>query len=331
MSALLVAFEQSGTTHWVGFSSCRKRAWGMQGSTTNGVLPIGIADSIRKAGCLFLDSTRGAVEGLSEMKDLAGIDTSRIFAFDGRHAAILVTEDRTRVFCQQISAGLYDLGVSTEPRPDWQDILDVAASSLSTDGHGSSARGAVGGMEPLFKALPLWASVVHLAPHRVSIHQRSADGVTDGVAFQHSLINGDGGLVSTGKEEMYHNSVQDAFVIFNTHPSGSTRFIEQSRALTSGHTRSSEARRMVPKKTSPPRRRRKDPNRPRGYVSAFNFFVKDKRSAYVRDAQGFSPGNNNEVNKKLGQAWKELTTEEKNCYQARSDVDKCRYLKVSRA
>lgn len=82
----------------------------MQGSKKNGALPIGIADSIRKAGCLFLDSTRGAVQGLSEMKDLAGIDTSRIFAFDGRHAAILVTEDDTRVFCQQISAGLYDLG-----------------------------------------------------------------------------------------------------------------------------------------------------------------------------------------------------------------------------
>lgn len=105
------------------------------------------------------------------------------------------------------------------------------------------------------------------------------------MAFQHSLVNGDGGLVSTGKEEMYHNSVEDAFVIFNTHPSGSTRFVEHSRALTSGHTRSSEACRMVLKKASPPRRRRKDPNRPRGYVSAFNFFVKDKRSAYVRDAQ----------------------------------------------
>lgn len=57
--------------------------------------------------------------------------------------------------------------VSIEPRPDWQDILDVAASSLITDGVDSSARGAVGGMEPLLKALPLWASVVHVAPHRV--------------------------------------------------------------------------------------------------------------------------------------------------------------------
>lgn len=82
----------------------------MHASNKNDVLKVGVAEKIRNAGRAFLDLTCGALEGLSAMEGFDGIDKSRIFAYDGRHAAILVTENHTRIFCQHVSDGLYDLG-----------------------------------------------------------------------------------------------------------------------------------------------------------------------------------------------------------------------------
>lgn len=82
----------------------------MNVSNKNRVLKIGAAENIREAGRSFLDLTCGALEGLSAMEQFDDIEQSRIFAYDGRHAAILVTENHTRICCQHISDGLYDLG-----------------------------------------------------------------------------------------------------------------------------------------------------------------------------------------------------------------------------
>lgn len=81
----------------------------MHAASMNGVLKVGVAESIRDAGRSFLDSTCGALESLAAVEDFDSINNSRIFAYDGRHAAILVTENHTRVFRQYVSAGLYDL------------------------------------------------------------------------------------------------------------------------------------------------------------------------------------------------------------------------------
>lgn len=82
----------------------------MEGSFKHDVPPVDLFDSVRNAGLLFLDSGCKALASLSAVNDFDGSDRSRVFAYDGVHAAILVTEGRTRIFCQQVSSGLYDLG-----------------------------------------------------------------------------------------------------------------------------------------------------------------------------------------------------------------------------
>lgn len=82
----------------------------MEGSFRDDGPPVDLFDGVRNAGLLFLDLGCEALASLSAANDLHGIDRSRIFAYDGVHAAILVTEGRRRIFCQQVSCGLYDLG-----------------------------------------------------------------------------------------------------------------------------------------------------------------------------------------------------------------------------
>lgn len=82
----------------------------MEGSFENDVPSVDLVDGVRNAGLLFLDLDCEAIASLSAADDFDGIDRSRVFAYDGVHAAIMVTEGRTRVFCQQVSSGLYDLG-----------------------------------------------------------------------------------------------------------------------------------------------------------------------------------------------------------------------------
>lgn len=82
----------------------------MHASNKNSTLKVGVAENIREGGRSFLDSKRGALEGLFAIEKFEDMDKCRIFAYDGRHAAIMVTENHTRIFCQHVSAGLYDLG-----------------------------------------------------------------------------------------------------------------------------------------------------------------------------------------------------------------------------
>lgn len=85
----------------------------MHGFTKDDVPDVEVTEIIRNAGRSFLASTSGALESLSAlsaMQGFCGIDRSRVFAYDGWQAAMLVTEDHTKIFCGEISEGLYNLG-----------------------------------------------------------------------------------------------------------------------------------------------------------------------------------------------------------------------------
>ena len=69
-----------------------------------------------------------------------------------------------------------------------------------------------------------------------------------------------------------------------------------------------------------------EPQKPKGYMAAFNIFVKAVRSQVILEP-GVSNKSNNDINKLLGQRWGGLSTEEKNKYEIKSLVDKDRYLR----
>ncbi len=82
-----------------------------------------------------------------------------------------------------------------------------------------------------------------------------------------------------------------------------------------------------------PKNKRRDPQKPRGYISAFNFFLQDQRSrAYNEneeeiEAAGPKPSDrNNAINKILGKMWKELSPSERATYDEMATSDKRRYL-----
>ncbi|CAM9380578.1 unnamed protein product, partial [Hapterophycus canaliculatus] len=205
-----------------------------------------------------------------------------------------------------------------ERRFDWQASLAAAASLLAADDVKYNTEEALGGERMPFNKPPLLATTVHMAPGRVSVHQRCADGATEGSSVQYAM----------GKQ---HPSVQDAFVIFTAHPAGSERFVQRSRAVVSGDSTCSEAHVAMSAGTissKKMRKTKKDPRGPRGYVSDFNFYVKAKRPAYVRDAQVDSAHANNEINKELGKAWKRATVEERNHFKRLAEMDKARYVEV---
>lgn len=86
----------------------------MHGLTKGDGPDAAVAEIIRNAGRSFLASTGGVLESLSAlsaMQDFCRINKGRAFAYDGLHAAILVTEgkDRTKIFCDKVSDGLYNL------------------------------------------------------------------------------------------------------------------------------------------------------------------------------------------------------------------------------
>ncbi len=82
-----------------------------------------------------------------------------------------------------------------------------------------------------------------------------------------------------------------------------------------------------------PKDKRRDPHKPRGYISAFNCFSQDQRPrAYSEnkdeiEAAGPKPSDrNNAINKILGKMWKELNPEERAAYDEMATLDKRRYL-----
>ncbi len=71
-------------------------------------------------------------------------------------------------------------------------------------------------------------------------------------------------------------------------------------------------------------RKAKDPNRPLGYVSAFNKFVQEFRPVFLARYPSASKSSNNDINKVMGKAWKLLPNSQVVAYEAKSDKDKKR-------
>lgn len=104
------------------------------------------------------------------------------------------------------------------------------------------------------------------------------EGATEVLAFNHFQTHVDKeSFGATGPS----SAVQDAYTIFSTQPLGGP----QARTVVKESIRfsKSQARAVAYEDARPPKRRKKDPNRPRGYISAFNFFVQDKRRTYVQN------------------------------------------------
>jgi len=65
--------------------------------------------------------------------------------------------------------------------------------------------------------------------------------------------------------------------------------------------------------------------KPKGYISAFNFYLKAVRE----DMRKMHPNlKNNDINAIIGKTWAELSKEEKNKYELQAQEDKVRYLKA---
>jgi hypothetical protein len=79
-------------------------------------------------------------------------------------------------------------------------------------------------------------------------------------------------------------------------------------------------------------RKKRDPNKPQGYMSGFNFFAKEHRANLLEkepELQNQST-NTNLMNKLLGTVWKNMSKQERTKYEEMAVADKCRYLKVRR-
>lgn len=77
-----------------------------------------------------------------------------------------------------------------------------------------------------------------------------------------------------------------------------------------------------------PKRKKRDPNQPAGYISGFNFFAKDARPRLLIEYPKLkeSGATNNEINKLIGKLWKSLPLKFRTIYEQRSWHDKLRYL-----
>ena len=71
-----------------------------------------------------------------------------------------------------------------------------------------------------------------------------------------------------------------------------------------------------------PRPINRDPSRPRGHMSAYAFYVQDRREIYRR--QGVKV-NFAEFSKECSTLWKTMTVEQRNGYQQLAEHDKIRY------
>lgn len=123
---------------------------------------------------------------------------------------------------------------------------------------------------------------IPLFVRQVVVHQRcreeAMEGATEVLSFHHVQTQVDHeGVGSMDKL----SAVQDSYTIFGTQALGGS----QARAMVKESTRFSkpQARAVAYEDARPSKRRKKDPNRPRGYISAFNFFVQDKRRTYVQN------------------------------------------------
>ncbi len=126
--------------------------------------------------------------------------------------------------------------------------------------------------------------------HQISVHQRYPGDEKESLAVQYTVGEDDdhcGARSTNGKNS---SRFQDALLIFGKDPSHRVHFLQHSLALMSERSKyiDSGARdsgaRATPKGITRGRRKR-DPKRPKGYVSGFNHFVREQTPAYVRETK----------------------------------------------
>jgi hypothetical protein len=76
------------------------------------------------------------------------------------------------------------------------------------------------------------------------------------------------------------------------------------------------------------KKEKKDPNKPKGALSAYMFYVKNNRDRVIKENKGLSFG---EVGKKCGEEWAALDAKGKKKYEDMNAEDKKRYAKEMEA
>lgn len=113
------------------------------------------------------------------------------------------------------------------------------------------------------------------------VHQFGDDGIHEVLTVQVVQASADVEHLGAGETRGERAEVvHDAYIVFATPPPGGERYVPLVQAGAQETTR-------------PSKRHKRDPSRPRGYISAFNYFVQDKRQAYVQnhpEAQVILPG-----------------------------------------
>lgn len=118
--------------------------------------------------------------------------------------------------------------------------------------------------------------------HQISVHQRYPGDEKESFAVQY-----------TGGEDIDHGRAtstngnnssrfQDSLLIFGKDPSDRVHFLQHSRALVSERSKYIDSEAWATSKGTTRGRRKRDPKRPKGYVSGFNHFVQEQTPAYVR-------------------------------------------------
>lgn len=103
------------------------------------------------------------------------------------------------------------------------------------------------------------------------VHLFGEDGIQEALTVQVVQASADVEHLCAGdtigdRAEVVH----DAYIVFATPPPGGERYVPQVQA-------------GAQETAKPSKRHKRDPSRPRGYISAFNYFVQDKRQAYVQN------------------------------------------------
>lgn len=125
--------------------------------------------------------------------------------------------------------------------------------------------------------------------HQISVHQRYRGDELESFAVQYMSGKDNGRDCAKSTHGQHVSGFQDAFLIFGKDPSDRTHFVQHARALMSQNVRRVDAEPRATFKGITPRRRKKDPKRPKGYVSGFNFFVIDQTKALVRESKVMYP------------------------------------------
>jgi len=150
----------------------------------------------------------------------------------------------------------------------------------------------------LFSSFSASSSVPWLRRNRfgcepqATVQQQHSNGDTEGLSFHfvrrfESTSHTTAPQTKTEEQTSLSSPpvVEDGYIIFRSKGSCTKRLVGTAAEKANNNHDHNNNSNSVPAKKS-----KKDPNHPRGYISAFNFFVKDKRPSFVQDGQNGQVG-----------------------------------------